>query len=175
MDSRPDLPLCRETSNCSSLHMSGRFSCPSGRPLVFDQASGFLSKHRYGKIDATVDSRPDALIHKASIAIQIQTSGRQSVWSGRACIRYGNCVHQIDCPDAHPLSLDARSLNMEVTNNGRATVQTTMPHRPNATLKQERFSVKFLEFRSHSCPSGRTMTTVRTVPNFIKLDAHLNC
>jgi hypothetical protein len=30
-----------------------------------------------------VDSHPDALIHKASIAIQIQTSGRRSSWSGR--------------------------------------------------------------------------------------------
>jgi hypothetical protein len=40
-----------------------------------------------------VVSHPDALIHKASIAIQIQTSGRQSAWSGRASIRYGNCVH----------------------------------------------------------------------------------
>jgi hypothetical protein len=54
MDSRPDFPLCREASNCSSLHSSGRFSSPSGRSSVFDQASGFLSKHRYGKIAATV-------------------------------------------------------------------------------------------------------------------------
>jgi hypothetical protein len=42
-----------------------------------------------------VGSRPDAFIHKASIAIQIQTSRRQSAWSGRASIKYGNCVHQI--------------------------------------------------------------------------------
>jgi len=30
-----------------------------------------------------VDSRPDALIHKASRAFKIQTSGRQPSWSGR--------------------------------------------------------------------------------------------
>jgi hypothetical protein len=54
MDSCPDLPLCREASNCSSLHPFGRFSSPSGRPSVFDQASDFLSKSKYGKIATTV-------------------------------------------------------------------------------------------------------------------------
>jgi hypothetical protein len=54
MDSRPNLPLCREASNCSSLHPSRRFSSLSGQPSVFDQASGFLSKHKYGKIAASV-------------------------------------------------------------------------------------------------------------------------
>jgi hypothetical protein len=49
-----------------------------------------------------VDSCLDALIHKAGIAIQIQTFGRQSAWSRRACIRYGNCVHQINRSDNHP-------------------------------------------------------------------------
>jgi hypothetical protein len=52
--SRPDLPLCREASNCSSLHQSGRISSPSERSSVFDQASEFLPKHRYGKIPATI-------------------------------------------------------------------------------------------------------------------------
>jgi hypothetical protein len=47
-------PLCQEASNCSSLHPSGRFHSPSGRLSVFDQASGFLSKHKYVKIAATV-------------------------------------------------------------------------------------------------------------------------
>jgi hypothetical protein len=102
-----------------------------------------------------VDSRPDTLIHKASIAIQIQMSGRQLAWSGRACIRYGNCMHQIDHPDAHPPSPDAQSLYMEITCSERATVRKTVPHRPDAALKQERFLAKFLEFRSHICPSGR--------------------
>jgi hypothetical protein len=52
----PDLPLCREASNYSNLHPSGRFSSPSGRLLVFDQASDFLSKIKYGKIGATVQT-----------------------------------------------------------------------------------------------------------------------
>jgi hypothetical protein len=122
-----------------------------------------------------MDSHPDALIHKASIVIQIQTSGCQSAWSGRACIRYGNCVHQISRLDDHPPGPDARSLYMEITCSERATVRTTGHHRPDATLKQERSSAKFLEFWSYSCPSGRPMTTVRTALSFIKPDAHLNC
>jgi hypothetical protein len=31
---------------------------------------------------------------------------------------------------------------MEITCSGHATVRTTMPHRPDAALKQERFSAK---------------------------------
>jgi hypothetical protein len=90
-----------------------------------------------------VDSHPDALIHKASIAIQIQTSGRQLLWSRRACIKYGNYVHQINHPDDHPPDPDVRSLFMEITCSERATVQMTGHHRPEAALKQERFSAKF--------------------------------
>jgi hypothetical protein len=146
---------------------------------VFDQASGFLSKTQiwedcYNRPD-DMDSLPNALIHKASIAIQIQTSGLQSAWSGRASIRYGNCVYLINRSDDHRLDLDARSLCMEITCSQRATVLTIGHHRPNAALKQERSSVKFLKFRSHSCPSRRPMTTIQTGANFIKLDAHLNC
>jgi hypothetical protein len=44
----PDLPLCREASNCSYLHPFGRF------PQCSTKALGFLSKNRYGKIAATV-------------------------------------------------------------------------------------------------------------------------
>jgi hypothetical protein len=64
---------------------------------------------------------------------------------------------------------------MEITYSEHATVRTAGQHRPDAALKQERFSAKFSEFWSHSCPSGRPMTTVQTAPSFIKPDAHLNC
>jgi len=122
-----------------------------------------------------VDSRPDALIHKASIVIQIQTSGRQLSWSGRSCIKYRNCIHQINRPDDNPPSLDARSLNMEITCSERETVQMTGQRSPDAALKQERFLAKFLEFQSYSCPSRLPMTTVRMAPSVIKPDAHLSC
>jgi hypothetical protein len=124
---RLDFPLCRVVSNCSSLH-------PSGQHSVFDKALGFLSKTQLWEDRCNcpddVDYRPGALIHKASIAIQIQTSGRQSSWSGRASIRYGNCVHQISRLDDHPPSLNMGSLYMEITCSGRATVQTIGHHRP---------------------------------------------
>jgi hypothetical protein len=51
---RPDLPLCREVLNCSSLHSSGCFSSTSERHSVFDQLWDFFPKHRYGKIAATI-------------------------------------------------------------------------------------------------------------------------
>jgi hypothetical protein len=152
---------------------------PAGWLSVFDQALGFLSKTQIWEDCCNrpddVESRPDELIHKASITIQIQMSGRQSAWSGRASIRYGNCVHQISLPDDHPLDPDARSLYMEITCSERATVRTTGQHRSDAALKQERFSAKFSKFQSHSCPSGRPMTTDWMTPSFIKLDTHLNC
>jgi hypothetical protein len=48
--------------------------------LSVRQASGFLSKTQLWKVCCScpkdVDSRPDALIHKASIAFKIQTLGR---------------------------------------------------------------------------------------------------
>jgi hypothetical protein len=55
---RSNLPLCQETSNCSSLHPSGRlYGClsnTSGRRLVFDQLWDFFPKHRYVKTNAIV-------------------------------------------------------------------------------------------------------------------------
>jgi len=168
--SRPDLPLCREVSNYSNFHPSGRFSSTSGWLSVFDQTSGFLSEaqlweDRCNRLD-DLDSRPNALIHKASIAIQIQTSGRQSTWPRRSCIRYENCVHQINRLDDHPPGPDARSLYMEITCNRCANVRTIGYHRADAAQKQERISAKFSDNWSHNCPSGLPLTTVRTAPSF---------
>jgi hypothetical protein len=137
VDSRPDLPLCREASNCSSLHPFGRFSSQSGRLSVFDQDSVFLSKTQiwedYCNCPDDMYSHSDALIHKASIAIQILTLGRQSSWFGCASIRYGNYVHQISRPDDHPPGPDVRSLYMEITYSGHTTVRTIGHHRPDAS------------------------------------------
>jgi hypothetical protein len=113
-----------------------------------------------------VDFRPDALLLKARITIQIQPSKHLSAWSGRAfnrygncrfdfnntddCLswsgrahsKYGNCVLNINCPDGHPPWSGRVKPYMEITCSGRATVWTTLPHRPDAALKQGRFSVK---------------------------------
>jgi len=149
---RPDLPLCREVSICYSLHTSGRFSSTSGQLSMFNKASAFLSKTQIWEDCCNrpndVDSSPDALIHKACIVIQIQTSRRQSAWSEHLCIRYGNCVLQINRLDDRSPSLDVRSLYMQITCSGSATVQTTGHHRPDAAQKQDRISAKFSEIES---------------------------
>jgi hypothetical protein len=68
-------------SHCTSLHPSGRLSSPSWRLSVIEQLQ-ILSKFNlredcFNRSD-DVDSRPDTLIHKARIAIQISPSERQS-------------------------------------------------------------------------------------------------
>jgi hypothetical protein len=46
-------------------------------------------------------------------------------------------------PDVHPRWSGRTKPYMEITCSGRATVRTSMSHRPDAALKQERFSAKF--------------------------------
>jgi hypothetical protein len=108
--------------------------------LSVRQASGFLSKTQLWEVRC---NHPDALIHKASIPFKIQTSGHQSSWSECASIRYGNCVHQINRPNDHPLCPDARSLGMEITCNGSATVQMTGHHFPDAAQIRKEFQRNF--------------------------------
>jgi hypothetical protein len=164
--------MCREASNCSSLHPFGRFSSPSGRSSVFDQASRFLSKHRYEKIAATVQMTWYPIRTRSSLRQVTQFKSRRSDAS-----LHGPDVHASDMKIVcirSAVRTTVPPVYMEITCSGRATVQTTMPHRSDATLKQERSLAKFLKFRSYSCPSGRPMAIVRTAPSFIKPDAHLS-
>jgi len=146
---RLDLPLCREASNFSSLHPSRRFSSTSRRLLVFNNLQYFFPKTQLWEVHCNcpddVDSRSDALIHKASIIFKIQTSKRQSSWSRRASIRYGNGMHQINHPDDHPLGPDERSLGMEITCSGSATVWMTGHHRLDAAQNRKEFQLNFLK------------------------------
>jgi hypothetical protein len=66
-------------------------------------------------------------------------------WSGRTHNRYGNCVLKNCRPDVHPPWSGRAKPYIEITCSGRATVRTSVSHRPNAALKQERFSAKFFE------------------------------
>jgi hypothetical protein len=155
-------------SFCSSLHPSGRFSRPSERLSVIElqiffpkanmgrllQLSRLLSKSKYGKIVATVQT--------TWIPVRMCYSLRQ-VCNSNSTVQRSVCHGP-----------DAWSLSKEITCSERAIVRTIVPHRPNAALKQERFSAKISEFWSHSCPSGRPMSTVRTAPVFIKAVTHLN-
>jgi hypothetical protein len=62
-------------------------------------------------------SHPDALIHKASSAFKIKTSGRYSSWYGRSSFIYENCVHQINRSDDRSYGPDSRSLDMKIVCN----------------------------------------------------------
>jgi len=87
-------------------------------PLSVRSAMGFLSKTQIWEDSCNrpddVDSRPNALIHKASHAFKIQTSGRWSSWSRRASFIYGNYVHQIHRPKDRCDGPDVPSLDMEI-------------------------------------------------------------
>jgi hypothetical protein len=91
---RPDLSLCREALNCSSLHPSGRFSSTSGLHSVFDQLWDLIPKHSYGKMTATV----------------------RTTW---ILVRTRSSIRQVShlksrCPDVSPLGPDARASDMEI-------------------------------------------------------------
>jgi hypothetical protein len=74
-------PVLYREATVPVLHPSGRLSSPSGRLSMINQLQIFskfnLREDFFNRPD-DVDSRPEALIHKARIAIQISPSGRQS-------------------------------------------------------------------------------------------------
>jgi len=102
----PDLSLCREASNCSSLHLSRLFSSTSERHSVFDQLWDFLPKHSYGKIAAT--------FRTMWIPVQTRSSIRQVSPSKSKRL------------DVSPLGPDLRASNMEIACI-RSTVRMTIP------------------------------------------------
>jgi hypothetical protein len=93
-------------------------------------------------------------------------------WSGRAHSRYGNWVLKFSRPDIHPPWSGCAKPYMEITCSGRATVRTTVPHSPDAALKMERFLSEIFGNLSHSCPSGRPLSTVRKAPAYNTAVAH---
>jgi hypothetical protein len=119
---RPDLSLCQEVSNCSSLHLSGRFSSTSGQLSVYNKLQDFFPKHSYGKIAATVrttwipiqtrlsirqvpHSQPVSMVQTRvhqiwKVRASNQPSGRSSRLSGRVKPLFGNYLQQkCDRPD----------------------------------------------------------------------------
>jgi hypothetical protein len=118
-----------------------------------------------------VDSGPDALIHKASHAFKIQTSGRQPSWSGRTYmeIACNRSTVQTTIPLVwmrEALIWKLRAAEVRPSRRQDNTVRTR--------LKSGKNFSEIVESRSHSCPSGRLMSTVLTTPRFFKPDAHLN-
>jgi hypothetical protein len=74
---RPNLPLCREASNCTSLHPSGRFSSTSGHHSMFNHLCDFFSKHRYGKEVATVRTMWIPIRTRSSIRQVVHSKARR--------------------------------------------------------------------------------------------------
>jgi hypothetical protein len=135
VDSPPDLPLCLEASNCSSLHPSGRFRSSSGRLSVFDHASDFLSKIIYGKIAETVRT--------TWIPVRTRYSLRQ--------VRNSNST--VRTPVYH--GPDVRMTDMEIACS-RSPVRTAIL----LVRTREAFIRKLLV--ADVRPSGRQSLTVRT-------------
>jgi hypothetical protein len=86
-------------------------------------------------------------------------------WSGRTRIRYGNCVLKFSRPDAPAHGPDAQSLIWKLL-----TADVRPSGRCSYTGKISPW--KFRKILSHSCPSGRFLSTVQTAPRHILPDAH---
>jgi hypothetical protein len=117
------------------LHPSERFSSPSGRLSVFDQASDFLSKSKYGKIVVTVRT--------TWIPVRTCYSLRQ--------VRNSNST--VQTPVYH--GPDARTTDMEIACR-RSTVRTTIP------MVRTREALIRKLFAADVRPSGRQCLTAQT-------------
>jgi hypothetical protein len=95
------------------------------------------------------------------------------LWSGRTRIRYGNCVLKFSRPNAPtPWSERAKPV-MEITLQRtcvRLDDRATPSGRCSYTGKI--FPQKFWKILSHSCPSERLWSTIRTAHRLILPDAH---
>jgi hypothetical protein len=166
----PDLPLCREVSNCSILHPSGHFSSTSGRHSVFDQLWDLFPKHRYGKIPATVRTM--------CIPVWTCSSIRQVAYS-----KFRRPDDSLHGPDAQTTYMEIACIRSTVWTRKallwKLRAAKVRPSRRQGNtvrtwLKSGQNLNKIFESRSHSCTSRCLMSTVRTAPKFFKLDAHLN-
>jgi hypothetical protein len=141
-----DLPLCREASNYFSLHPSRRFSSTSRHHSMFDQLL------EYGKTAATV----------WTMWILVQT--RSSIMQ----VAHSKFKH----PEDDLYSPNVRASYMEIAYI-RSTVWMTGQHLLDAAQFRKEF-LRNLESRSHSCPSGRFISTVQMAPRYFMPHAHLN-
>jgi len=173
----PDLRLCREASNCSSLHPSECFSSKSEHHSMFDKLWDFFPNHRYGKTAATVQTMWIPVRTRSSIRQVVHSKFRRqdasfhglNAWDTYleiACIR--STVETIIPMVRTCKTLIWKLHAAKVRPSGRQgnTVRTW--------LKSGKKFREILESRSHSCPFGRLMSTVRTAPRFFKPNAHLN-
>jgi hypothetical protein len=143
-----------------------------------------------------VVSRPDALIHKARIVIQISPSRLQSalVRIRATNMEIADSTSTVRTPAFH--GPNARIADMEIA-CWRIAVRTFIPLGPDARsliwkllaadvrpsrhqcltvrtrlLNKNDFQRNFWKILSHSCPSGRLRFTVRTASLHITIVAH---
>jgi len=163
----PSGPLHCIEKVLSSLHPSGHFNSTSGR-LSVSISFRFLSKFQERKDQSTVRTmwypvrtcvslrqesqfkyhRPDVSQPWSERACNVYGNCRFDFnrpdacpsWSGRAYSRYGNCVLKISHSDVPPPWSGCAKPYKEITCSGRATVRTSVSHRLDDVLKQERFS-----------------------------------
>jgi hypothetical protein len=122
-------------SFCSSLHPSRRLSSPFGRLTVFDQASDFLSKNKYGEI--TVAVRTTWIPGRTRYSLRQVRNSNSTV---RTPVYHGP---------------DARTTDMEIACR-RSTVQTAI-----LLVRTHEALIRKL-LAADVRPSGRQCLTVRT-------------
>jgi hypothetical protein len=103
------------------------------------------SQFKYHHPDVSQPWYRRALISEGNCRFNVNRSDVCLFWSGRTHSRYGNCVLKNCRSGVHPAWSGRAKPYMEITCSGRATVRTSVSHRPDAGLKQERFSAKFSE------------------------------
>jgi hypothetical protein len=174
---RPDLPLCREASNCSSLHPSRRFSSTSGCHSMFDQLWDFFPKHKYGKTTITVRTMwipvwtPSSIRQVAHSKIRRPDNGlhgpdARALFMEIACIKFTSRKTNAMVQTRQALIWKLRAAKVRPSGRHGNTVQMRLNSRKNIC--------EILESRSHSCPFGRLMSIVWTTPRYFKPNAHLN-
>jgi hypothetical protein len=167
---RPDLPLCREALNCSSLHPSRHFSNTSGCHLVFGQLWDFFRKHRYGQTVATVRTLWIPFWALSSIRQVVHSKSRRpdtrATHMEIACIRSTVRITCSMVQMSESLIWKLRATNVRTSGQQGNTVQTR--------LKSGKNFSEILESRSHNYSSECLMSIVQTAPRLFKVDAHLN-
>jgi hypothetical protein len=157
-----NLPLCWEASNYSSLHPSRRFSSTSERHIV-DQLWDFFPKHKYGKIAATVRTMWIPIRTRSSIRrvphskfkrLEARLHGQDSraTYMEIACIRSTVRMIMLLVRTRETLIWKLRAAKVRLSRPQGNTIRTR--------LKSGKNFSEILESRSHSCLSGRLISTV---------------
>jgi len=133
----PDTHQCREASNSSRLHQSGRHGNTSGRFSEFEKIPSFLCRHGVGRqlapVRTTGQHCPDVEILYKEIA----------------------CIHYASIRTIGQHRSDA-VLVTTITRRQSATVRTLGQHHPDVSLIWKRVK-RIIESRLHSWPSELSM------------------